>query len=72
MLDKVAKMWTEAGVNIPNEVIDRAYRTGPSYTHKNTNAQCKSVKVRTSQYNGLSNKRESGTRCENKTRSNEK
>ena len=39
-------MWTEAGVNILNEVVDRAHKIGPSRTDKNTNAQCKSVIVR--------------------------
>ena len=45
MLDKVAKMWMEAGVHIFNEVVDRDHRIGPSYIDKNTNAQCKTVIV---------------------------
>ena len=35
-----------AGVDIPNEVIDRVYGIGPSYTNKNLNVECKSVIVR--------------------------
>ena len=46
VLDKVPEMWTEAGVDIPNEVVDRAHRIGPSYTDKNSNVECKSVIVR--------------------------
>ena len=38
-------MWTEAGVDICNEVVDRAHITGPSYTDKNLNVECKSVIV---------------------------
>ena len=34
VLHKVTEMWSEAGVEIPNEVIDRAHRIGPSYTDK--------------------------------------
>ena len=45
VLDKVPEMWTEAGVDIPNEVVDRAHRIGPSYTDKNLNVECKSVIV---------------------------
>ena len=39
-------MWSEAGVEIPIEVADRANRTGPSYTDENSNVECKSVIVR--------------------------
>ena len=39
-------MWTEAGVDIPNEVVDRAHRIGPSYTDQNQNVECNSVIVR--------------------------
>ena len=39
-------MWTGAGVDIPNEVVDRARRIGPSYIDKNSNVECKSVIVR--------------------------
>ena len=46
VLDKVPEMWTEAGVDIPNEVVGRAHRIGPSYTDKNSNVECKSVIVR--------------------------
>ena len=35
-----------AGVDIPNEVIDRVYGIGISYTDKNLNVECKSVIVR--------------------------
>ena len=45
VLHKVTEMWTEAGVDIPNEVAERAHRTGPSYTDKNSNVSCKSVVV---------------------------
>ena len=30
----VTQMWTEGGVDIPNEAVDRAHRIGPSYTEK--------------------------------------
>ena len=46
MLHKVTEMWSEAGVEIPIEVADRANRTGPSYTDENSNVECKSVIVR--------------------------
>ena len=46
MLHKVTKMGSEAGVEIPNEVVDRSHRTGPSYTDKDSNIECKSVIVR--------------------------
>ena len=39
-------MWSEAGVEIPNEVVDRAHRTGRSYTDKNSNVKCKSAIAR--------------------------
>ena len=39
-------MGSEAGVEIPNEVVDRPHRTGPSYTDKDSNIECKSVIVR--------------------------
>ena len=39
-------MWMEAGADIPNEVVGRAHRIGPSYTDKNSNVECKSVIVR--------------------------
>ena len=45
VLHKVTEMWTEAGVDIPNEVVDRAHRNGPSYNDKNSNVKCKSVVV---------------------------
>ena len=45
VLHKVTEMWTEAGVDIPTEVAERAHRTGPSYTDKNSNVSCKSVVV---------------------------
>ena len=45
VLHKVTEMWMEAGVDIPNEVAERAHRTGPSYTDKNSNVSCKSVVV---------------------------
>ena len=35
----------EAGVDIPNEVVDRAHRIGPSYNNKNLNVECKSAIV---------------------------
>ena len=38
-------MWTEAGVDIPNEVVDRTHRSGPSYTDKNSYVECQSVIV---------------------------
>ena len=43
MLHKVTEMWKEAGVDIPNEVVDRAHRNGPSYNDKSSNVECKSV-----------------------------
>ena len=46
MLHKVTDMWSEAGMDIPNEVVDRVHRIGPSYTDKNSNVECKSVIVR--------------------------
>ena len=46
VLYKVTKMWSEAGIHIPSEVVDRAHRIGPSYTDKNLNVECKSVIVR--------------------------
>ena len=42
VLHKVTEMWSEAGVEIPIEVADRANRTGPSYTDENSNVECKS------------------------------
>ena len=39
-------MWSEAGSEIPNEVVDRPHRNGPSYTDKNLNIACQSVIVR--------------------------
>ena len=46
VLHKVTKMWSEAGSEIPNEVVDRPHRNGPSYTDKNLNIACQSVIVR--------------------------
>ena len=46
VLHKVTEMWSEAGLEIPNEVVDRAHRVGPSYTDENSNVECKSVIVR--------------------------
>ena len=46
VLDKVTKIWKEAGVEIPNEVVDRAHRIGQSYNDKISNTECKSVIVR--------------------------
>ena len=46
VLHKVTEMWTEAGIDIPNELVDRAFRIGPSYTDKKSNVECKSVIVR--------------------------
>ena len=46
VLHKVTEMWSEACVEIPNEVADRSYGTGPSYTDENSNVECKSVIVR--------------------------
>ena len=46
VLHKVTEMWTEAGIDIPNESVDRALRIGPSYTDKKSNVECKSVIVR--------------------------
>lgn len=43
VLDKVAKVSIKAGVEIPNEVVDRVHRIGQSHTDKNTNTQCKKV-----------------------------
>ena len=39
-------MWSEAVVEIPNAVVDRAHRIGPSYADENSNVECKSVIVR--------------------------
>ena len=39
-------MWLEAGVEIPNEVVDRTHIIGSRYTDKNLNVECKSVIVR--------------------------
>ena len=39
-------MWSEVGIDIPNEVVDSTLRTGPSDTDKNSNVECKSVIVR--------------------------
>ena len=44
LLHKVTEMQT-VGVDIPNEVVDRAHRIGPSYTDKDSNVECKSVIV---------------------------
>ena len=38
-------MWSETGVDIPNELVHRAHRIGESYTDKNLNVECKSVIV---------------------------
>ena len=46
MLHKVTEMWLEAGVEIPNEVVDRTHIIGSWYTDKNLNVECKSVIVR--------------------------
>ena len=46
VLHKVTEMWTEAAIDIPNELVDRALRIGPSYTDKKSNVECKSVIVR--------------------------
>ena len=46
MLHKVTEIWSEANVEIPNEVVDRAHKIGPSYTDENSNVECKSVIVR--------------------------
>ena len=45
MLHKVTGMWSEAGMEILNEVVGRAHRIGPSYTDKNLNVEWKSVIV---------------------------
>ena len=36
---KVTEMWTEAGVDIPNEVVDTAHRIELLYTDKNLNVE---------------------------------
>ena len=46
VLHKVTEMWSEAVVEIPNAVVDRAHRIGPSYADENSNVECKSVIVR--------------------------
>ena len=46
VLHKVTEIWMEAGVDIPNEVVDRDHRIGPSYTDKNLSVKYKSVIVR--------------------------
>ena len=46
VLHKVTEMCAEAGVDIPNEVFNRAHRIGPSYTDKSSNVECKSIIVR--------------------------
>ena len=46
MLHKVSEMWSEACIDIPNKVVDRAHRIGPSFTDKNLNVECKGVILR--------------------------
>ena len=46
MLHNVTEIWSKAGVDIPNEVLDRAHRIGPLYNDRRSNVECKSVIVR--------------------------
>ena len=46
VLHKVTEIWSETGVDHPNEVVGRAHRIGPSYTDRNSNVKFKSVIVR--------------------------
>ena len=39
-------LFTEAKVDIPENVVDRAHRIGPTYTDKKSNKICKSIIVR--------------------------
>ena len=39
-------LFTEAKVDIPENVVDRAHRIGPTYTDKKSNKVCKSIIVR--------------------------
>ena len=45
VITQFIEMCAEAGVDIPNEVVDRTHRIGPSYADKNSNVECKSVIV---------------------------
>ena len=46
VLSKVMHMCKEAGVDIPDMVIDRAHRIGKTYTDNKTKKSCKSIIVR--------------------------
>ena len=46
VLEKVKRVWVDAGVVIPEAAIDRAHRIGPSYLDRDTGVQMKSVIVR--------------------------
>ena len=46
VLSKVVDMCKEAGVDIPDTVIDRAHRIGKAYTDNKTKKNCKGIIVR--------------------------
>ena len=46
VLEKVKSVWSEAGIDIPDAVIDRAHRIGPTYKDHVTKVEMKSVIVR--------------------------
>ena len=46
VLEKVKSLFTEGKVEIPDTVLDRAHRIGPSYTDKASKKNCKSIIVR--------------------------
>ena len=46
VLEKVKVAWVDAGLDIPESVIDRAHRIGPTYQDRVTQVQMKSVIVR--------------------------
>ena len=46
VLENVKSLFTELKVEIPDTVLDRAHRIGPSYMDKVSNKNCKSIIVR--------------------------
>ena len=49
ILEDVKAMF-EAGINVPDAVVDRAHRTGQSYTDSETKQKCKSIIIRFSTF----------------------
>ena len=46
ILEDVKAMFEEAGIDVPDAVVDRAHRIGQGYTDSKTKQKCKSIIIR--------------------------